>query len=320
MTLQRRTLLAAPIAATATLAAPRVFAQAWAPTRPIQLVVGFAPGGGSDVIARVIAQAAAPLYPQPLVVMNRPGAGGGIAAEQVARAEPDGHTLLLAGGSESTSIPAHRTVPYDPKRSFRSIIRLTRNGQFIVAKTGGRFRTMAEVIAAAKEKPEAVSHASAGAGSLSHSLFIVLGRAAGVSFLHVPFQGGGPSLQAVVAGTVDISVAAPEEMRGLVDGGQLSVLAVASAERAPLYPNVPTLSELGYSVLVENMKGWVGPAGITDAMVAYHHERMRQAMKSEAWAQFMVRTGEPDGYADGPGFQRAMDDLLDRISASLRAA
>jgi tripartite-type tricarboxylate transporter receptor subunit TctC len=109
-------------------------------------------------------------------------------------------------------------------------------------------------------------------------------------------------------------------MRGLVDGGELAVLAVASPERAPLYPDVPTLTELGYPVLVENMKGWVGPAGITDAMVAYHHERMRQAMHSEAWAQFMARTGEPDGYADGPAFQRAMDDLLDRIGAALRAS
>lgn len=318
MKLRRRSLLAAPVAGAAALAAPRVMAQAWAPTRPIQLIVGFAPGGGSDVIARTIVQAAAPLYPQPLVVMNVPGAGGGLAAERVARAEPNGHTLLLAGGSESTSIPAHRAVPYDPKRSFRSIIRLTRNGQFIVAKKGGRFRTMADVIAAAKGRPEEVTHASAGAGTLSHSLFIVLGRAAGVTFLHVPFQGGAPSLLAVTAGTVDLSVAAPEEMRGLVDGGELEVLAVASPERAPLYPEVPTLTELGYLVLVENMKGWVGPAGITDAMVAYHHERMREAMRSEAWAQFMARTGEPDGYVDGPGFQAAMDDLLDRITAALR--
>lgn len=315
MPVRRRSLLAAPLV----LALPARAQGQWQPTRPVQLIVGFAPGGGSDVIARVIAQAAAPLYPQPLVVMNRPGAGGGIAAEAVARAEADGHTLLLAGGSESTSIPAHRQVPYDPKRSFRAIIRLTRNGQFIVAKGNGRFRTMADVIAAAKEKPEAVTHASAGAGTLSHSLFLVLGREAGVQFLHVPFQGGGPSLQAVVAGQVDVSVAAPEEMRGLVDSGDLRVLAVASRERAPLYPDVPTLAELGYRVFVENMKGWVGPAGMTDAMVAYHHDRMRQAMGSDAWKQFMERTGEPDGYADGPGFQRDMDELLDRIAASVRA-
>ena len=115
----------------------------WQPTRPVQLVAGFAPGGGSDTIARTIAEAAAPFVPQPLVVVNRPGAGGALAAEQVARAAPDGHTLLLAGGSESTSLPAHREVPYDPKRSFRAVIRLTRHPHFICARgKGGRFETM----------------------------------------------------------------------------------------------------------------------------------------------------------------------------------
>jgi tripartite-type tricarboxylate transporter receptor subunit TctC len=126
------------------LAAPRVLrAQGnagWQPTRPVQLVTGFAPGGGSDTIARTIAEAAAPFVPQPMVVVNRPGAGGALAAEQVARAAPDGHTLLLAGGSESTSLPAHREVPYDPKRSFRAVIRLTRHPHFICVRgKGGRF-------------------------------------------------------------------------------------------------------------------------------------------------------------------------------------
>ncbi|KAA2212013.1 Bug family tripartite tricarboxylate transporter substrate binding protein [Teichococcus oryzae] len=128
-------------------AAPRILraqgAAGWQPTRPIQLVVGFAPGGGSDVIARTIAEAASPFVPQPMVVVNRPGAGGALAAEQVARALPDGHTLLLAGGSESTSLPAHREVPYDPKKSFRAVIRLTRHPHFICVRgRGGRFSSM----------------------------------------------------------------------------------------------------------------------------------------------------------------------------------
>ncbi|MCW8086764.1 tripartite tricarboxylate transporter substrate binding protein [Sabulicella glaciei] len=293
----------------------------WAPTRPIQLVAGFAPGGGSDVIARTIAEAAAPLYPVPLVVVNRPGAGGALAAEQVSRAAPDGHTMLLAGGSESTSVPAHRDVPYDPKTGFTPIIRLTRHGQFIVTKArGGRFTDMRQVIEAAKARPDAVSHASAGVGTLSHSIFLLLGRAAGVEMLHVPFTGGGPSLQAVVAGQVDVSVAAPEEMRGLVDGGELRVLAVASPERLPAYPDAPTLRELGWNVVAENMKGWVGPPGLTPEITAFHHDRMKQAIATPIWQRFLERAGEADGYADGPAFQAAMDNLLDSIRAALRRA
>ena len=309
----RRTMLAAPA-----LVALPARAQSWVPTRPIQLIVGFAPGGGSDIIARTIAEAAAPLYPVPLVVINRAGAGGALAAEQVARVTPDGHTLLLAGGSESTSLPAHRALPYDPKRDFRSIIRLTRNGQFVVVKAGGRFPTMQALVAATRVRAEAVTHASAGVGSLVHSAFLMLSQAAGVQMLHVPFNGGGPSMQAIVAGQVDCGVAAPEEMSGLVAGGELAVLAVASAERAPAYPAVPTLRELGFDVIAENMKGWVGPAGITDAMAAYHHGRFREAIASPVWQRFLERAGEADGYADGPGFQQAMDGLLDRITAAMR--
>jgi tripartite-type tricarboxylate transporter receptor subunit TctC len=312
----RRTTLA--VLATPALIGTARAQPGWTPTRPVQLIAGFAPGGGSDVIARTIAEAVAPLYPVPLVVVNRPGAGGALAAEQVARMPPDGHALLLAGGSESTSVPAHREVPYDPKRSFTPVIRLTRHGQFIVVRArGGRFASMNELIAAARARPDAVSHASAGVGTLSHSIFLLLGRAAGAQMLHVPFTGGGPSLQAVVAGTVDCSVAAPEEMRGLVDGGELRVLAVASDTRAPAYPDAPTLRELGFDVVAENMKGWVGPAGLTPEMVAYHHDRMRQGIATPVWQRFLDRAGEPDGYANGPDFQAAMDQLLDSIRAAL---
>ena len=301
----------------ALLATPALAQASWQPTRPIQLVVGFAPGGGSDIIARTIAEAAGPLYPVPLVVLNRPGAGGALAAEQVARLPPDGHTLLLAGGSESTSLPAHRSLPYDPPTSFRAVIRLTRHGQFLVAKAG-RFADAQALIGAARARPEAVSHASAGVGSITHSAFLMLGRAAGAQMLHVPFTGGGPSMLAIVGGQVDCGIAAPEEMAGLVAGGDLAVLAVASPERLPAYPQVPTLRELGWDVQVENMKGWVGPEGLTDATTAYHHDRMRTAIATPTWQRFLERSREADGYADGPGFQSAMDGLLDAIRAALR--
>lgn len=301
----------------ALLAAPAMAQPAWQPTRPIQLIVGFAPGGGSDIIARTIAEAASPLYPVPLVVMNRPGAGGALAAEQVARLPPDGHALLLAGGSESTSLPAHRDLPYDPKRSFRAVLRLTRHGQFLVVKTG-RFGDAASLMQAARARPEAVSHASSGVGSLVHSGFLMLSRAAGVELLHVPFNGGGPSMLAIIAGQVDCGIAAPEEMASLVENGDLKVLAVASPERLPAYPAVPTMRELGWNVLAENMKGWVGPEGLTDQMTAYHHDRMRAAMATPIWQRFLDRSREADGYADGPAFQAAMNGLLDAIRASLR--
>ena len=231
-------------AALGSLAAPRVLrAQAgggdagWQPTRPVQLVTGFAPGGGSDSIARTIAEAAAPFVPQPMVVVNRPGAGGALAAEQVARAAPDGHTLLLAGGSESTSLPAHREVPYDPKRSFRAIIRLTRHPHFICARgKGGRFDTMPQVVEAARAAPGRITHGSAGVGSLSHSLFLMLERRGGLEFLHVPYAGGGPVAQALLAGQIDLGVQASDELGGLAASGDIKPLAASAGPEAQAAP------------------------------------------------------------------------------------
>ncbi len=319
MPIRRRGLLTLAAAPLAIAAIAR--AQGWQPTRPIQLIAGFAPGGGSDIIARTIAEACTPIFPVPLVVVNRPGAGGALAAEQVARMPPDGTALLLGGGSESTSIPAHRELPYDPKRSFTSIIRLTRNAHCICARgRGGRFTSMAQALDAARAQPEALTHGSAGVGTLSHSIFLLLSRAAGVELLHVPYTGGGPQQQALIAGQIDLAVQASDEFGGLVASGDILPLAVASARRHPAHPQVPTLAELGMAVVAENMKGWIGPAGMPPEMVAYLHDRFRLGLATPVWQAFQARTGEADGYADGPGFQRDMDALLDAIRAAIRRA
>jgi tripartite-type tricarboxylate transporter receptor subunit TctC len=320
MRVRRRRLLLG--LATLPLAAPRLArAQGWQPTRPIQLTVGFAPGGGTDIIARTIAEACTPLFPVPLVVVNRPGAGGALAAEQVSRMAPDGTTLLLGGGSESTSLPAHRELPYDPKRGFTAIIRLTRNAHFICARgRGGRFTSMQQVVEAARAAPGRVTHGSSGVGSLSHSIFLLMARTAGIELLHVPYTGGGPQQQALIAGQIDLAVQASDELGGLVASGDMVPLAVTSAARHPGYPQVPTMTELGMPLVADNMKGWLGPPGMPPAMVAYFHDRFRQGMDTPVWRRFMERTGDPSGYADGAAFQRDMDALLDAIRAAIRGA
>lgn len=314
----RRSLMAGAAAAPVLARVRTGQAQPWVPTRPIQCIIGFAPGGGADLIARAIIEAAQPLIPQPLVVVNRPGAGGTIAAQQVAAMQGDGHVLLMGGGSESTSIPAFRALPYDARGSFRAVIRLMRQQMFILARADGPYRRMEEAMAAARGRPQAVSHGSSGIGSIYHAVFVVLEKRAGVELLHVPFTGGAPGLQAVASGQVDLMVASPEEYRGLTDGGLLRVLACCSAERAAAYPDVPTLKELGWDMALENMKGWVVPAGTPDAAVAYLHDRFRAAMARPSWQAFVERAGETDGYLDGPGFQAAMDSVLDAVSGALK--
>jgi tripartite-type tricarboxylate transporter receptor subunit TctC len=315
MKLTRRAALAAPL-----LIPGIARAQAgWQPTRPMQLIVGFAPGGGTDIIARTIAEACAPMFPVPLVVVNRPGAGGALAAEQVSRAAPDGHTLLMAGGSESTSLPAHRDLPYDPKRSFTSVIRLTKNAHFICVRgRGGRFTSLAQVIEAAKANPGGLPHGSSGVGTLSHSIFLMFERVTGTQLLHVPYTGGGPQQQALLSGQIELAVQASDELGGLVASGDMLPIAATTAQRHPAHPNVPTMRELGSELVAENMKGWVGPAGMTPEMVSYLHDRFRQGMQTPVWRRFMERAGDPDGYANGPDFQRDMDTLLDAIRGAMR--
>jgi tripartite-type tricarboxylate transporter receptor subunit TctC len=313
----RRTILWGAAAA-ATALPLRGAGAAWEPARPVQLIVGFAPGGGADLAARAIAEAASPFFPTPLVVLNRPGAGGAIAAQAVAGMTPDGLNLLVGGGSESTSLPAFRTLPYDPKTSFRAIIRLTRQPLLIVAKRGGRFADLPAAVAAAKRAPGTIPHASSGIGSIYHAVFVLLSQAAGIELLHVPFTGGAPSLQALLAGTVELAVLAPEEMAGLTQAGEVRPLAVASAARLPAFPDTPTLRELGWDVVVENMKGLNAPAGLPDEIAASLHDRVRRGMAAPAWRTFLERTGAMDGYLDGPGYQAAMDGVLEALRKSVR--
>ena len=312
----RRTMMAATagLAAATTAGAAR----AWEPARPIQLIVGFAPGGGADLAARAIAEASSRFFPTPLVVMNRPGAGGAIAAQQVAGMAPDGLNLLVGGGSESTSLPAFRDLPYDPKRSFRAIIRITRQPMLIVAKRGGKYADLRQVVDAAKRAPGTIPHASSGIGSIYHAVFVLLSQAAGIELLHVPFTGGAPSLQALMAGTVELAVLAPEEMAGLAQAGEVRPLAVASATRIPAHPDVPTLRELGWDVVVENMKGLNAPAGLPDEIYSTLHDRFRRGMQDPAWKTFLDRTGAMDGYLDGPGYQAAIDGVLDALRRTVR--
>jgi tripartite-type tricarboxylate transporter receptor subunit TctC len=122
----------------------------------------------------------------------------------------------------------------------------------------------------------------------------------------------------MLAGQTQLGVNATDELGTQVTSGTLKALAIASEQRAPAYKDVPTLRELGYDIVADNMKGWVGPAGMTDEMVTYLHDRFRQGMQTATWNRFMERVGEGDGYADGPAFQRSMDMLLDSIRAALK--
>jgi len=185
--MKRKYLLTGLLAAGMLVASP---AMAWKPTKPIEIIVGFTPGGASDLVARSLAEAARPFFPVPIIVVNKPGAASVIAAEYVARQPADGYTLLLAGGSESTSVPNHRKVNYDTVKSFTPIIHAVRMRIVLSVKSDSEFKDFAQVVNYAKNNPNKLTYGSSGVGGLYHSTMLAIDKALGLTTMHVPYNGG----------------------------------------------------------------------------------------------------------------------------------
>ena len=313
--LTRRTTLAAA-AALALLAGP---AAAWEPEKPIRIVVGYSAGGGTDVVARTVASAAQPFFPVPLVVENRAGASGTLAADYVANAPADGYTLLVAGGSESTSVPHHREVSYDAIEDFRSIIRITSYPIIITTRADSGYDSIDALMEAARADPGALSFASSGPGSLYHSAMLALLARGEVEMKHVPYNGGAPAVAALLGGHVDVTPASPNEIQAQHEAGQVILLAVASDERYPGLPDVPTLKELGYDMSIENMKGFVAPAGLPDDVYAYLHDAFKQTMDSETYQALAAQVNLEPAYQSGDDFQATMAEMSETIGGALEA-
>lgn len=312
--MNRRQATLAALGAVGALARP-AWAQQWTPARPIQIIVGFAPGGGSDATARLIAAAAQDLFPVPLVVVNKPGASGALAAEMVANAAPDGYTLLVAGGSESTSIHHYRKTPYSLSQ-FRGVVRINRERMMIVSKAGSGFDSIAKVVQYAKANPGKVTFGSSGEGSILQSVFVVFGKSAGIEMMHIPYKGGAPALVDLLADQITLTILTPADAKAQRDAGKVHVLASAST-RDPLLPDVASLKELGYGVYLENQKGLVAPAATPDAAVSYLHDRFKQAMEGPRWAPLAEAARIESAYLDGAGFVAAMAAMSQEIGKAV---
>lgn len=293
-----------------------VSAQAeWEPQKPIQIMVGFAPGGGTDQTARLIASAAQEFFPVPLTVVNRPGASGTLAAELVANAEPDGYTLLVAGGSESTSVPNHMETGYNLD-DFRGVMRVNREHMVIVSKVGSELDSIEAVVEYAQENPGELAYASSGPAGILHSAFLVFEREAGIRMQHVPYQGGSPSLSALLGNHVDLAIITPGDAASQVEAGNVNALATTS-DTAEQIPGVPSLTELGYDVNLENMKGLVVPAETPDEVVEYLETRFTQAMESDTFRTLAERGNITPGYLSGEAFHQSMSDMSASIGNAL---
>jgi len=237
-------------------------AQAKYPDKPIKIIVGFAAGGPTDIVARLIANRLDKVLGQPVIVENKPGGGSNIASAEAARAKPDGYTLFLGTIANATNMSVYKNLTYNTERDFIPITQLVSSPSVLVVNNDLPVKTLAELIAYAKANPGKLSYASSGAGGSPHLAGEMLKQRAGIDALHIPYKGAAPAMNDVMGGTVSMGFKTASGVTGTIQAGRLRAIAIASGTRLPQLPDVPTLAELGFKDFeVSSWSGLFAPKG-----------------------------------------------------------
>ena len=251
------------------------------PDKPIRIIVGFPPGGATDILARDIAQRFATKWGQPTVVDNRPGANGNIGAEQVARSKPDGHTLLVAPANIAISATLFRKLGYDVTRDLAPVSMLATGPYLIVVPNALPVRTLRELVALARARPDQLTMASSGTGSPGHLAGERLQAAVGIRMTHVPYKGQTPALTDLIGGQVSVFFASAPVAAPFLASKRLKALAVTTAARIPILPDVPTVAESGFpGFSVGAWHGAFAPGGTAAEIIAKLNEELGTFLRS----------------------------------------
>ncbi len=241
--------------------APHAAGQSY-PAKPIRLVVGFAPGGGTDIMARAVAAKLAETASIQVVVENKPGANGNVAAEAVARAAADGYTVLMMSVSHAISKPLYKTLTYDIERDFQPLIAVSSVPQVVVVHPAMPVNNLAELLALVRAKPGAITYASSGSGSPEHIAAEMLSTMAKLRMVHVPYKGGAASATDLMGGQVQVGFNTMPVAAAHIRSGKLKLLAVTTEKRATVFPETPTVAEAGVAgYAMSTWYGMVVPAG-----------------------------------------------------------
>jgi len=263
-----------------------VFAQDY-PNRPVRLIIPFPPGGSNDVVGRLVAKFLSEKLGQQVFVDNRAGAGGTIGTQAASLAAPDGYTLCIISIAHAVN-PALYKLEYDPIKSFTPISILARGPNVLVVNPTSPIKSVKDLLRMAKEKPGELDYASAGVGSFQHLGAELFKLDAGVNLTHVPYKGGGPAMQDVIAGHVKIMFSSLVQTTPFIKSGQLIALGTGGAKRSPVLPDVPTIAEAGVPGYVgDNWWGIVAPAGMPAPLADKIYTAVQAALKApELQAQF----------------------------------
>lgn len=291
------------------------------PSRPVQIIVPFPPGGVADLNARAAAEVLGRILKQPFVLVSRPGAGGATGNAQVANAKPDGYTLLAGLASMVVIPPAERLGGKEPSyllEQFAPVALISADPLMFIVRTESPLKTIHELIADARARPGKSSYASSGIYGNIHLAVEMLAHAATLEFLHVPYSGGGPANTAVLSGHVDFTLAGPSSAGSFIKGGKARALAVTGVNRLAVFPEVPTLKELGYDVDFIIWCGLLAPSGTPAPIMQKLRDAMRQVSTDTSFKTMMDRISTPIDYRDAPEFQKLYDSDAKRLAETIK--
>lgn len=308
--------LAAP-----SLAAPGLArAQGAFPDKPIRMVIPFAPGGTTDLLARAVGQHMSQVWGQPVVADNRPGANGVIAGEIVAKAAGDGYTLSMVAMGHATNPLIYKNLPYDGEDDFTAISLMATFPQLVLVNPKVKAATLPEFIALAKSASPPLTYASGGNGSSQHLAGALFTKMAGLTMTHVPYKGGNPAQLDLIAGNVDMMITQPNS-KDLITSGKLRALAVSSARRSRYYPQLPTVAEAGvkgYQSLA--WYGLIGPKDMPSELVDKISAEAKRAADTEAVKSVIAQQGGDVVASTPQEFEDFIDSERKRYAAIVREA
>ena len=313
----RREALKIGAAVTASAFAPQAFAQSG---EPLRLIVTFPPGGSTDITARIVQPKLAEVLGRPVVVENRPGAASQVGTQHVARAEPDGNTLLVSFDTHAINPLVKKSLPYDTFKDFTGITLAVRFPLVVGASMQTPGSNLREFLDACRKDPGKYSYASTGVGSQNHLAVEDLKRRANVDILHVPFGGGGPVVQALLANTSNITMLSYAALKGNISGGKLKALAVTGEKRLADLPNVPTVAESGFPGF--EVYSWIGifaPSGTPPATAKKLTEAWQAALNDPAVKGKLNDSGFEVVASDGRSLDRYVREQYERWTNFVKA-
>jgi len=304
---RKRTLLALLTGATFIAVAPlQAFGQSASdyPNKPIELVVPFGAGGGTDVLARVTAEAAKKHSSQPITVINRPGASGSIGLTEVVNARPDGYKIAMVT-VEMAIIPHMGIAKFSPESDFTPLVRLNADPIVLAVSAESPWKTIEEMIEAAKKSKEPLRFGNAGTGGVSHLAAVALQQKSGTTFTHAPFQGNAPAVVALLGGHIDAVTASPSEVFSFVQTGKLRALAVLADQRlGGAFAQVPTMKERNIDLSVGTWRGLAAPKGLPADVLARLSAIAIKTANEPAVKEAMEKQNLGYSVADGEAFRK----------------